>query len=372
MANPQVFFGTVTAATLNRITISDGNLTAHYLGNFIYGNASIFGTFTGYQVFQSGSQITNAAGFSVDANTAFTLIDSLQFQAVYSLVFAGDDQLTGSNFNDVLLGYDGNDTLRGGGGNDTLDGGAGHNGVTYARASKFFTVTVSGGTVIVQDRAGIEGTDTLVNINHILFGEGGAFDPTWLIMASKLDHARYVDLLDMYVAYFDRAPDALGIQYWASRLVDGMTLQQIAKSFFVQPETVAAYPPTMTTTEFVTKVYNNALGRAPDAAGLAYWVHDLDSGAQTRDAFMLAIIYGARAPTGSPTDAVYLRNKGAVGEYFALTKGLGETTWASQVMADVTADVSTVVAAEAQIDHFASLAVTSDPHLLLPLVGVAS
>lgn len=373
MANPQVFFGTVTAATANRITISDGNLTANYLGNFSYTGFSILGTLTGYQVFQNGFQVTNATGFSVDANTAFTLIDSLQFQAVYGLVFAGNDTIIGSPYGDVLLAYDGDDTLRGAGGDDILDGGAGHDSVTYALTSRLFTVSASGENVVVRNRADyLEGRDTLANVEHVLFADGATFDPRWLVQATKLDHARYVDLIDMYVAYFDRAPDALGIQYWASRLVEGMTLQQIAKSFFVQPETIAAYPPTMSTTQFVTQVYQNALGRAPDAGGLAYWVNDLEIGAQTRDAFMLAIIYGARAPTGNPADAAYLRNKGEVGKYFALTKGLGDAGWASQVMAGVTGDMSTVVAADAQIDHFASIAVTTDQHLLVPLVGVAS
>jgi hypothetical protein len=41
----------------------------------------------------------------------------------------------------------------------------------------------------------------------------------------------------MYVAYFNRAPNAVGLDYWASRLTEGMTLQDIAKSFFAQPET---------------------------------------------------------------------------------------------------------------------------------------
>ena len=115
--------------------------------------------------------------------------------------------------------------------------------------------------------------------------------------AARLDEARFVDLIEMYVAYFNRAPDALGLQYWASRVFDGMALSQVAKSFFVQPETQVTFPATMSTTQFVWQVYYNALGRTPDAAGLAYWVGDLDSGAQTRDAFMLAMIYGARAPS---------------------------------------------------------------------------
>ena len=69
------------------------------------------------------------------------------------------------------------------------------------------------------------------------------------------------------------------------------------------PETVAAYPSGQTTTDFVSKVYNNVLGRGPDTAGLNYWLGQLGSGAVSKDSFLLAIINGARASTGSAADA---------------------------------------------------------------------
>ena len=150
-----------------------------------------------------------------------------------------------------------------------------------------------------------------------------------------------------------------------------MSLESIAKSFFVQPETLAAYPPGMSNAEFVTKVYQNALGRAPDAEGLAYWVNDLDHGVQTKDMFMLALLNGARALTGNPADAAYLTNKGDVGAYFALDKGLGNVQWATEVMAGVNAGAGSVTAAVNQINVYETLATTTDPQLLVPLIGLA-
>ena len=47
----------------------------------------------------------------------------------------------------------------------------------------------------------------------------------------------------------------MGLAYWASRLVDGMSIQQVAKSFFAQAETVLEYANAKTTTEFVTLAY---------------------------------------------------------------------------------------------------------------------
>ena len=85
---------------------------------------------------------------------------------------------------------------------------------------------------------------------------------------------------------------------------------------------------------------------------------------------MLAVIYGARAETGSETDAMYLQNKTDVGEYFALTKGLGNVGWASEAMANVDVSYSSVVAAFQMIDQYEQLAQTTQPELLIQLVGV--
>ncbi len=90
----------------------------------------------------------------------------------------------------------------------------------------------------------------------------------------------------------------------------------------------------------------------------------------TRDKFVLAIIYGARAVTGSPADAQYLSNKEIVGSHFALDKGLGDANWAKLVMQNVNVSSASVTAALQMTDNFAVQATTTDPHLLVPLVGV--
>lgn len=126
----------------------------------------------------------------------------------------------------------------------------------------------------------------------------------------------------------------------------------------------------MTTADFIIRVYDNVLGRAPDQSGFDYWLRDLESGGQSRDKFMLAVINGARAESGGPTDAQHLANKQAVGGRFALDKGMGDVDWARQVMADVDSSAESVAAAWQMIDGFAEAAVTTDPHLPVPLIGV--
>ncbi|MFO1085910.1 MAG: DUF4214 domain-containing protein [Reyranellaceae bacterium] len=363
---------TSSAKTATKIMLTSGTTTDILSGSFLYaGDGQVSGVVQSVQVLNGGTSVFTLTSASVDAQLLFAEIDTGRIQSAFALALSGDDVLNGSSSNDVLTAFAGNDLLVGGLGSDVLDGGFGTDTASFASSLKNFVLAGAPDHITVIDRSQPNDVDTLISIEGLLFsGTDAHIDPTWLTKAARLDEARFVDLIEMYVAYFNRAPDALGLQYWASRVFDGMALSQVAKSFFVQPETQVTFPATMSTTQFVWQVYYNALGRTPDAAGLAYWVGDLDSGAQTRDAFMLAMIYGARAPSGSKQDAQYLANKGSVGGYFALDKGLGDTSWAKTVMKDVDATAASVSAARATADGFAVISQTTDPHLLVPLTGV--
>ena len=80
------------------------------------------------------------------------------------------------------------------------------------------------------------------------------------------------DLIEMYVAIPGRAPDASGLAFWANGLGNGETFETIAQQMWDSPETQAQYPASLTVEETVTAIYENVLGREPDAEGLAYWV----------------------------------------------------------------------------------------------------
>ena len=68
-------------------------------------------------------------------------------------------------------------------------------------------------------------------------------------------------LAKLYVAFFDRAPDASGFQYW---LNSNLTLNAIASSFAEQPEAQALYG-NLEPTAYVTAIYRNVFNRDPDA-----------------------------------------------------------------------------------------------------------
>lgn len=137
----------------------------------------------------------------------------------------------------------------------------------------------------------------------------------------------------LYVATFNRAPDEAGLDYWIDN--SGLTIEQIARSFFDQAETQATYPAGTSNTTFVTTIYQNLFNRAPDAAGLAYWVAELDAGKLSKDVMILAVINGALG-----SDATILSNKTQVGLFYADELHLEGTEFK---LTSVTADAATMV-----------------------------
>lgn len=152
-----------------------------------------------------------------------------------------------------------------------------------------------------------------------------------------LDNQKLVT--EIYVATFSRAPAYNGLNYWTNAVNTGyFTIDQVAQSFFDQPETQEKFPEGSSNSEFITTIYYNALNRAPNAAGLDYWVNALDSELMRRDQAIMAIINGAKAETGSPEDAAMLAKKTEIGVYFANSQaGQSNThdnfmTWAKDII----------------------------------------
>ena len=90
----------------------------------------------------------------------------------------------------------------------------------------------------------------------------------------------------LYQATLGRAPDLTGHLNWTNALSGGQALAWAAGHFVGSNEFQARYGAT-TNAEFVTLLYNNVLGRDPDANGFAAWTASLDSGARTRAAVVV-------------------------------------------------------------------------------------
>lgn len=163
-----------------------------------------------------------------------------------------------------------------------------------------------------------------------------------------IDTATRSQLIELYVAYFNRAPDADGLAYWSGKVANGgWTVATVARSFMDQTEVKSTYPDYMTSSEIVDKVYTNVLNRAADADGKTYWVNQLNTGKVTKADLIQAVVNAAKSTTGTATDAATLANKTSVGEYFAVTLGSNDKAAAASIMTGVTSDAATVTAAKA-------------------------
>ena len=88
-----------------------------------------------------------------------------------NLLASGAINFVGSTGSDVFTGYAQNDTMTGGGGNDTLNGSDGTDTAAYSGNRSDYTVTNNAGSWTITDNRGIDGSDTLSNIEFAQFAD---------------------------------------------------------------------------------------------------------------------------------------------------------------------------------------------------------
>jgi hypothetical protein len=241
----------------------------------------------------------------VGGDDVFTSVDTTLVSAAGSLTALGVGDIN-------LTGHAGGDLLKGNSGDNVLDGGTGSDTVYYDISQAGVTITRnSDGSIRVQSS---EGDDTLVNVETLTFtdrtidlakmfptetapapipdvstpaGEtmigaagadaifGGGFAPGYASHVSE-------QVFRLYQAALGRAPDAAGHTGWIKSLSDGtQALADVANGFVESKEFKATYG-NLGTGDFVDLLYQNVLGRAADADGRAGWMSAIDTGQTTR------------------------------------------------------------------------------------------
>ena len=262
---------------------------------------------------------------------------------------SGARYVTGSFDADVLVGTSANDTLRGNAGDDRINGGAGEDTAVFGGLSSFYNFSeLSDGTLRVQgsdgidvlssveifqfsngsfrrselpdmNRVGTAGNDTLTGTvgNNVLSGLGGTDTVVvagaragytvapaangYTITANSgadgqdslvsIERIRFADAnvaidIDgvggqayrLYQAAYDRAPDTAGVGFWMAKMDQGVSFSAVAAAFLDQPEFISLYGANSTNTTFVGKLYQHVLHRPLDQAGADFWVGQLDRG----------------------------------------------------------------------------------------------
>ena len=85
------------------------------------------------------------------------------------------------------------------------------------------------------------------------------------------------EIVRLYQTILGRPPDAEGLVHWVDHMQHGMPLAQAAEGFFGSQEFISRFGG-LTNEQLVVNLYREALGRQPDAAGLAYQVAALNTG----------------------------------------------------------------------------------------------
>jgi len=174
------------------------------------------------------------------------------------------ENATGTASNDRFIGNGSNNTFRVNGGADTIDGGAGIDTV-----------------IVTANRAGASRSGDLLtygansaaitNVERVWFNDA--------LVAYDTGAAGNAGLMyRLYQAAFNRTPDLGGVSYWTNVFDNGGSIGGIAGGFTNSTEFKGIYGAAPTNNQIIDRFYQNVLGRAGEAAGITYWVGELNGG----------------------------------------------------------------------------------------------
>lgn len=168
-------------------------------------------------------------------------------------------------------------------------------------------------------------------------------------------------LTKLYLASFARAPEAGGLDYWSAEMARGKSIDDIVRIVFSLPVVKAIYPDAMSNDDFLVAVYRNCFGKVPDADGLAYWMSKLVDGVERSALVMTMIDAGLGTPAGT-AGKDYIGNRMDSAEY-AVSQQLAQNKEIPvqkliDIMAAVNADPATKTDASVAIDRHSGAKVT--------------
>ena len=120
-------------------------------------------------------------------------------------------------------------------------------------------------------------------------------------------NATSTQLQELYVAYFGRAADPTGLDYWTEK---GITTAKFAADMYAQAEFKDAYG-SLSTESQVNEIYKNLFDREADVAGLTYWTQQINLGNLQLAEIATHLIWAAQNNAGSSDDKTALSNRTA-------------------------------------------------------------
>jgi hypothetical protein len=205
------------------------------------------------------------------------------------------------------------------------------NVTTFAGVRNNYKITRIATGFSVKDNVGSGGTVNLSATGSAKFSD---LTVNFLVgdKSKTISAANLKTLIELYVAFFNRVPDADGMSYWIDQIKAGMTVDQLSASFYdaaVRFTELTGYSASMSNDDFVRIIYKNVLGRsgatAPPDADVAYWSGELASGRSSKGNLVATMLNAAHTFAGNAEWGwvpQLLDNKVTVGSFFAIQQGL--------------------------------------------------
>lgn len=230
----------------------------------------------------------------------------------------------------TVEGTAGDDVFDAAAGHSIILGGEGHDTVIFAGAGADYAFELADdGAVVVMWPDG--GSTRMIGVETLTFDDM-SFDLTVAAASREIEASVLDKLVEFYIAYFNRVPEAEGIVYWIEQYQNGKSLDQIAVEFYeagVSHSAITGYSADMPLADFIGILYRNVLGRsgetAPDQSEIGYWLNEVATGQVSREGLAQRFLEDARLFYDHPEVGFVphlLDNRLEFGKLHAITYGI--------------------------------------------------
>ncbi|MBC3881247.1 DUF4214 domain-containing protein [Undibacterium sp. LX40W] len=202
---------------------------------------------------------------------------------------------------------------------------------TFNKTRDSYTISRNASSISITDRTTASSTTLPASTAAVQFSDFKlnflAADVSQLVNMNSQNQ-----IIELYIAFFNRIPDADGLAYWIEELKKGQTPEAIANNFYnaaILYSAQTGYNANMNNSDFVRIIYQNVLARtgptAPTDTEVNYWATQLDQGKISRGGLVISMLTSAHTFEGDPTYGwvpQLLNNKITVANYFCLQQGL--------------------------------------------------
>ena len=190
----------------------------------------------------------------IDTSAGSSLAQEIQAgsQGGTIMLSAGPDRVTGSSQRDIAF----------------ING-----------SSEDHSIQIQGDKAFIQQESSLN-IDTLVNVERVQFS-----DKSVALDIEGVPGQAY----RIYKAAFGREPDLEGVGFWISRMEEqDWDLIEVSARFIDSDEFRASYGTNPSDAQYLTKLYENVLGRVPDLGGYNWWLNELETNPEKTRAKVLA------------------------------------------------------------------------------------